>query len=127
VGYSAIAFGSYEIGSWCIGQLAARPPLPPSPLPQPIPAARRLSQQALAAYVEGYRKHRADVAKGTNTNYGIVGKRLLAFFPGDRLLHTITESETDRWLVWLKTEYAGPTVSKSVKVARQFWAQAIRD
>ena len=80
------------------------------------------SQQALAQYVEGYRKHRADVAKGTNTNYGIVGNRLLAFFSGDRLLHSITESDTDRWLVWLKTEYAGPTVSKSVKVARQFWA-----
>jgi integrase len=29
--------------------------------------------------------------------------------------------------VWLKKEYAGPTVSKSVKVARQFWAQAMRD
>ncbi len=39
----------------------------------------------------------------------------------------ITEGDTDRWLVWLKTEYAGPTVSKSVKVARQFWAQVIRD
>jgi integrase len=56
-----------------------------------------------------------------------VANRLLAFFPADRTLDSITEGEADRWLVWLKTKYAGPTVSKSVKVARQFWAQAIRD
>jgi len=90
-------------------------------------SARRTSTAALAQYIQDYRAHRADVAEGTNTNYGIVGARLLAFFPSDRALHAITEGEADRWLVWLKTEYAGPTVSKSIKIARQLWAQAIRD
>ena len=51
----------------------------------------------------------------------------LRHYPAERPLHAITEGDADRWLVWLKQEYAGPTVSKSVKVARQFWAQAIRD
>ena len=81
----------------------------------------------LAQYIADYQSHRADVGKGTSTNYGIIGARLLAFFPADRQLHTVTQGDADRWLVWLKTEYAGATVSKSVKIARQFWAQAIRD
>src|SRR5262245_12637186 len=47
----------------------------------------------LAQYVENYRAHRTDVGKGTNTNYGIIGARLLAYFGGDRALHTITEGD----------------------------------
>ncbi len=81
----------------------------------------------MGQWLEHYRQHRADVSGGTSTNYGIIANRLLAFFPAGRPLHSITQGDADRWLVWLKTKYAGPTVSKSVKVARQFWAQAIRD
>ena len=77
-------------------------------------------------WLKTYRDHRADVADGTSTNYGIISRRLLAFFPADRLMHTITEAEADRWLVKLKQDHAGATVAKSIKVARQFWAQAIR-
>ena len=86
-----------------------------------------VSGATLAEYIADYRNHRADVGKGTSTNYGIVGARLLAFFSADRQLHTVTEGDADRWLVWLKIEYAGPTVSKSIKIARQFWSQAVRD
>jgi integrase len=81
----------------------------------------------LGQWLADYRQHRADVSKGTSTNYGIVANRLLAFFAAERPLHNITAADTDRWLVFLKQEYAGATVAKSVKVARQFWAQAIRD
>ena len=90
-------------------------------------APRQTATATLGQWFEKYRKHRADVSKGTSTNYGIVANRLLAFFVAGRPLHSITEGDADRWLVFLKQEYAGPTVSKSVKVARQFWAQAIRD
>jgi integrase len=89
-------------------------------------APRQTGTATLGQWLKDYRVHRADVSQGTSTNYGIVANRLLAFFPPDRPLHAITEGDADRWLVWLKQEYAGPTVSKSVKVARQFWAQAIR-
>ncbi|HLJ92782.1 MAG TPA: hypothetical protein VKU02_06250 [Gemmataceae bacterium] len=90
-------------------------------------APRKTASATLAQWLKGYRQHRADVSEGTNTNYGIIANRLLAFFSADQPLHAISEGDADRWLVWLKQEYAGPTVSKSVKVARQFWAQAIRD
>src|SRR5262249_33601075 len=90
-------------------------------------APRQTASATLEQWLKDYREHRADVSKGTSTNYGIIANRLLAFFPADRPLHSITQGDADRWLVWLKLEYAGPTVSKSVKVARQFWAQAIRD
>lgn len=90
-------------------------------------APRHTSAASLTGYLERYRKHRVDVSRGTSTNYGIVANRLLEFFSGTISLRNISESDADRWLVWLKTEYAGPTVSKSVKVARQFWAQAVRD
>jgi integrase len=89
-------------------------------------APRQTATTTLGQWLTEYREYRADVSEGTSTNYGIITNRLLAFFPADRLLHTITEADADRWLVYLKHEYAGPTVSKSVKVARQFWAQAIR-
>jgi integrase len=89
--------------------------------------AVKAADVTLAQWLEDYRKHRADVSGGTSTNYGIIANRLLAFFPPETSLRAITEGDADRWLVWLKQEYAGPTVSKSVKVARQFWAQAIRD
>lgn len=82
---------------------------------------------SLADYVANYRAHRTDVSVGTSTNYQIVGARLLAFLKPERMIHTIAECDADRWLVWLKNEYARPTVSKSIKVARQFWAQAMRD
>lgn len=88
---------------------------------------RHTSAATLTTYLGLYRKQRVDVSRGTSMNYGIVANRLLAFFSGSISLRHISESDADRWLVWLKTEYAGPTVSKSVKVARQFWAQAIRD
>jgi hypothetical protein len=81
----------------------------------------------LGQWLGDYLKHRADVSKGTSANYGIVANRLLAYFTADRPLHDITRAEADRWLVFLKQEYAGPTGSKSVKMARQFWSLAIRD
>src|SRR5262245_29068351 len=92
-----------------------------------LAAPRASASTALGQWLKDYRDHRADVSKGTSTNYGIIANRLLAFFPADRPLHVITAGDADRWLVWLKQQYAGPTVSKSVKVARQFWAQAVRD
>ena len=97
-----------------------------------VAAGLATPRQAKVRYTLGelladYRAQRADVSKGTSTNYGIIAERLLAFFAADRLLRDFTQGDADRWLVWLKQEYAGPTVSKSVKVARQFWAQAIRD
>jgi integrase len=81
----------------------------------------------LGQWLQEYRKLRSDVARGTSTNYGIIAGRLLAFFDAGRPLHEITEADADRWLVWLKQHYAGATAAKSVKVARQFWGQAIRD
>ena len=77
---------------------------------------RQLGATNLGKWLNDYREHRADVSRGTSTNYGIIANRLLAFFSADRLLDSITEGDADRWLVWLKQEYAGPTVSKSVKV-----------
>jgi integrase len=88
---------------------------------------RKNATATMGQYLEAYRRDREDVSKGTSTNYVIVANRLLQFFPAERTLDSITEGDADRWLVWLKTEYAGPTVSKSVKVARQFFTQAIRD
>src|SRR5262249_2480204 len=87
----------------------------------------RRQTATVGQWVKQYQEHRADVSKGTSANYGIVADRLLAFLAADRPLHAVTVADADRRLVWLKQEYAGATVSKSVKVARQFWAQAIRD
>src|SRR5439155_15082030 len=81
-------------------------------------APRQTASVTLAQWLKDYRELRADVSDGTSTNYGIVANRLLTFFPGDRPLHTLTQGDADRWLVFLKKDYAGPTVNKSVKVAR---------
>jgi len=90
-------------------------------------APRQTNNATLGAWCEEYRRHRADVSPGTSANYETVGKRLLAFFEAGRELRSITEADTDRWLVWLKQKYAGATVCTSIKFARQLWSQAIRD
>jgi hypothetical protein len=90
--------------------------------------SRPCATSALGEYVRQYRAQRTDVSKATNVIFGIVGNRLTAFFTPERQLDSITEGDADHSLVWLKTEgYAGPTISKSINVARQFWAQAMRD
>ncbi len=88
---------------------------------------RKMATATLGQWLQDYRSRRGDVAEATRTIYGIVTNRLLAFFSADRVMNSVTEGDADRWLVWLKQEYAGATVSKSVKLARQFWAQAMRD
>ena len=88
---------------------------------------RQIKTSTIADYCKAYREHRGDVSTGTAKGYDGAAGRLLAFFPAEQLLHTVSEADADRWLVWLKQNYAGATVSKSVKVVRQFWSQAIRD
>jgi hypothetical protein len=70
-----------------------------------------VTSAALEQFLKDYRAGRADVAQGTSTNSGIIADRLLAFFPAKRALRAITPGDGDRWLVWLKQNYAGPTVS----------------
>ena len=59
----------------------------------------RAADTSLKRSLDHCRERRADVADATNTNYGIVAKRMPAFFSPDRPLRSITEGETDRWLV----------------------------
>src|SRR5262245_16521341 len=54
---------------------------------------RQTGTATLGQWLKDYREHRADVSKGTSANYLIVANRLLAFFPADPLLHTITEAD----------------------------------
>ena len=86
--------------------------------------ARRRMQ--LGEFLKGYRDRRKDVKQGTSINYRTITNRLLAYFPADRYLHEITPGDADGWLIYLKSEYAGATVGKSIKQARQFFRDAVR-
>jgi integrase len=92
-----------------------------------IPKRRAPAAGTLGEWLKSYREMRADVAPRTSSGFRGTSNRLLDFFPAGKALRDLTEGDVDRWVIWLKTKYSGATVSKSVKLARQFWAQAIRD
>jgi integrase len=81
----------------------------------------------LGEWLTSYREQRTDLARGTSSSIRVIAGRLVAFFTPDKAFRDITAGDADRWLIWLKGKYAGATVSKTVKVARQCWAQAMRD
>ena len=83
--------------------------------------ARGTSCPTLGDFLDGYKVDRKDVGEGTQTNYGIIGKRLFAFFGKDRRLNDIAPGEVDRFADHLRGEYEQATAAKTIKMARQFF------
>ena len=80
----------------------------------------------LADFLDSYIAGRTDVKPGTSTNLKAGKRRLVGFFGPDTPLAAISPGDADAWLVWLKTRFAGATVGKTVKWARQFFRAAVR-
>jgi integrase len=93
-------------------------------------AAVGLTQRAVSAqlgvFLDAYIAKRTDVDASTVTNLKIGAKRLTGYFGADRELRSISAGDCDEWMVWLKEKYAGATVGKSVKWAKQFFRAAVR-
>jgi integrase len=84
------------------------------------------AEVSLGTFIDMYANARTDVKQGTRLTYQTSAARLIDFFGADRLMHLITPGEADDWLIYLRSEYAGPTIAKTVKHARQFFRSAIR-
>lgn len=79
---------------------------------------RRLLTEAEAA---------ASVKASTKLVHGHARRNLIDYFGDGKLLREIGPLEADQWRQWLKSHehLGGPTISKRVKLARQFFAKAI--
>ena len=80
----------------------------------------------LGEFLERYKADRPDVGDGTQTNYGIIGNRLFAFFGKDRRLSEVKPGDADRFADNLRAEYAQATAAKTIKMARQMFRRAVR-
>jgi integrase len=66
-------------------------------------------------------------AKGsTKTVYGRTKNHLVAHFKANRLITTITLTDADDWLDYLKTKLSKATVARTVGIARQFFRWALK-
>jgi integrase len=66
------------------------------------------------------------VGSGTQTNYGIIGSRLFAFFGRDRRLSEIRPGDADHFADHLRSQYAQATAAKTIKLSRQILRRAVR-
>ena len=86
----------------------------------------RAACPTLSEFLDAYKADRPDVGGGTQTNYGIIGDRLFAFFGKDRRLNDVNPGDADRFGDHLRGQYAQATAAKTVKMARQFFRRAVR-
>ena len=82
--------------------------------------------RGLEAFLTEYIAGRTDLKESTRTNLKIGADRMVAFFGANRDLLSITAGDCDDWVCKLKEEYAGATVAKTVKWAKQFFRAARR-
>jgi integrase len=83
----------------------------------------------LGEYLDQYRASRGDVAEGTRTSWGVIGKRIITFFVQHRRLERLDQVQAghaDDFADWLRTEYAPATAAKTIKVTRQIFRRAVR-
>jgi integrase len=91
-----------------------------------IPKRQERNKERLKPFLDTYVAGRTDVKPGTTTNLKIGADRMVQFFGSDRELSSINAGDCDDWLVWLKERFAGATVGKTVKWAKQFFRAAVR-
>jgi hypothetical protein len=103
------------------GLTQARQPNTPTPCP------------TLGEFLDQYRAARGDVGEGTRTSYGVIGKRMIAFFGADMRLDEINPGRAEDFATHLRTKggrndapYAAATASKTIKMARQMLRRALR-
>jgi len=102
-------------------------------LTQPREPAEPAPCPTLAEFLDQYRADRGDVGEKTQTSYGVIGKRLLAFFGADERLDAINPGRAEDFATRLRTpgasgerSYAPATAAKTIKMARQMFRRAVR-
>ena len=81
----------------------------------------------LGGFLVEYIEARHIKKPNTLKNYRATEKSLLAFFGAERLLADVTSGDCDDWRAWqVGSGYAGPTISRNVKRAKQFFRGAVR-
>ena len=112
------------------GLIPTRGPIEKQPAPEDI---------TLGEFLKSYFAARTEVKESTTINWGHTKRCLLAFFGADRTLASITPGDARDFERYLKTtarehRYAGkeideglsgPTVSKRISNAKQFFADAV--
>ncbi len=80
----------------------------------------------LGGFIREYIDGHTDLKTGTRYNLTIALDRILKFFSAHVPLRDLTPADADRWLIWLKANYAEATAARTLKHGRQFFHAARR-
>jgi integrase len=80
----------------------------------------------LGGFLDGYIASRNDAKPRTIKNLKFSRGKLVEFFAAGRGLRSITPGDADSFAVWMRADYAGASVSRTIKHCRQFFRQAHR-
>jgi len=90
-------------------------------------APRSKPTMRLSQFLDEYITARKIKKPNTLRNYQSTQRSLLDYFRADPLLSDITSGDCDEWESWQKEQgYAGSTISRNVKRAKQFFRGAVR-
>ena len=90
--------------------------------PRQSPAGK---ETRLDDFLDSYITSRTDVKPRTRINLEACRARLVEFFGLDKALDGVTAGDAKDWEIWLKARYAGGTVGRTLKRAKQFFQSAI--
>lgn len=86
----------------------------------------RLSS-TLGAFLDGYRERRCDVKEASRTAWRTAQNRITGFFSAERNLRDITAADAEDFALHLhREEYAQATLGRTLKMAKQFFKDAVK-
>lgn len=83
------------------------------------------ASQNLKALIDEYIVLRSDVKENTRKHMQSCKNRMLAFFPEDTALNTVTKGNAEAFRIHLLSTYAGATAGRTLKAAIQFFEYAV--
>lgn len=84
------------------------------------------ASMALGGFLDDYVKRRGEDKPRTADNIEQSHRRVVEFFGAHKDLRSITPSNGDDFLVWLKGKFASTTAARTFRRARQFFRAAVR-
>jgi integrase len=89
-------------------------------------AGRKQRSRRLEEFLDQHIAERTDVKPNSTAAYRGHRHRLVRHFGAERDIGSITQADADRFVIWMKGEYSGPTVARTLIGARTLFKAAVR-
>lgn len=87
--------------------------------------SRKTSRQTLGGFIAEYKASRVELESSTLATYKNAENNLYEKLGQDRRLDSVTAGDAKAFASWLKTKLAPSTVSRRLRIAKQFFAAAV--